>query len=110
MLPQSNRLALNLEVPAVQCRALAQLLILLHLTRPGLVARIGDARTRLMKLREQRLERPADTRECRRTLFVQLCQQALVLRCRLEKSHTDITHGKRAGGHFWRTIPNAAVA
>ena len=81
MAPQADRLALDFEIPPVFQRARAQLAEL----GDGALTRVrrcgGHTVARLVELRDQRLEGPADTQQRGGAFLVQLAQQRIVLAC-----------------------------
>ena len=88
---QPDRFALHLQIPAVFDRLLVQLQI--RRDPAGAIfffARACDLLARRVQLLDQTLETPADARQRRRPLLLQLLQKALMLRPGLIDTHVLI--------------------
>ena len=79
MLPQTDRFALHFEIPAVLYRFFVQLAIGGDVAGAVFVAVACDLLARRLQLVEEALETTADARQRRRTFFLQLAQQPIVL-------------------------------
>jgi len=91
MLAKTERLALDLEIPAIPRCALMQIAMHGQLAGTRIAARIRQSRLALLQLRQQRLERFADAHERRDALFVQLREELLVLPGGLLKAHVSLS-------------------
>ena len=101
MLPQTERLALYFEIPAVLDRFFVQLAIRGDSAGAVFVAAACDLLARRLQLIEETLETTADPRQRRRAFFLQFLEEALVLGPGCLDAHGAILRAVY-GGHSTR--------